>query len=268
MTDPRTAAREKFAGPSAWSGFNLLARCATDPPLAIATLLDAVRPARPDARSRICELGFGEGWLLEEMARAYPDAQLCGLDQAVSRVDLAREALGDAVQLMHGDMEALPFADGAFDVIVTCWTLYFMADIDAALAGMKRCLRPGGRLVAATVAPDHMLEHEEMLSQALRAGLGRDPAPDVSLRFDTNSGAPFMDRAFAAVELRRWRGELTLPDIGTALQLFDAYPPDRLTDEENVLVRDAYRGIAEARLRHGPIRVRRHDGAFVATVAD
>jgi SAM-dependent methyltransferase len=260
---PRAAARQKFAGSSAWPGFDLLRRRATDPPLAIATLLDAVRPST--AGARICELGFGEGWLLDEVSRAYPEARLFGLDQAVTRIDLARETLGDTVQLMHGDMEALPFATGAFDVIVTCWTLYFMADIDAALAGMKRCLRTGGRLVAATVAPDHMLEHEEMMAGAVYAALGRERAPDVAARFDTQSGESYMRRAFADVELREWKGELVLPDVETAMQLFAAYGPDGVGDDEATSVRDEYRRLAESRLTHGQIRVRRHDGAFIAT---
>jgi len=264
MNDPREAAREKFAGPKQWSGFDLLARCATDPPLAIATLLNAVKHYRADAR--ICELGFGEGWLLEEISRAYPEARLYGLDQSASRVRIAREALGDRAQLLRGDMEALPFADASLDVMVTCWTLYFMADIDAALAGMKRCLRTGGCFVAATVAPDHMVEHEEMLREALRAALGREPAPDIGLRFDTQTGDAYMRRAFGHTELREWNGELVLPDIDTALELFAAYPPDGLSNNETLAVRDAYRRIAETRLRDGPIRVRRHDGAFVATV--
>jgi SAM-dependent methyltransferase len=265
MGDPREAARRKFAGPRQWSGFDLLARCATDPPLAIATLLDAVRP--PRAGAKLCELGFGEGWLLHEIAGVYPEARLYGLDQSASRVAIARASLGDRAQIVRGDMEALPFADGAFDVIVTCWTLYFMADIDAALAGMKRCIRRGGRFVAATVAPDHMIEHEEMLRGAMGAALGREPEPDIGWRFDLDTGAKHVAQVFDNVDLPvEWSGELLVPDVETALQLFAAYPPDGLTQAELPRVRDAYRGIAEARLREGPIRVRRHDGAFIADI--
>jgi SAM-dependent methyltransferase len=265
MTDPRAAAQVKFAGPSEWPGFELLTRCATDPPLAIKTLVDAVRPQR--AGDRICELGFGEGWLLDEISRAYPEARLYGVDQSSSRIALAHGTLGERVQLIRGDMEALPFADASLDVIVTCWTLYFMADIDAALAGMKRRLRPGGRFVAATVGPDHMIEHEEMLAAATRAALGRDPAPDIGLRFDTSSGAAYMQRAFDNVELRAWQGELALPDIETATQLYASYPPQEMTDAESDAVRVEYERLAQERLRSGPISVRRRDGAFVANVS-
>ena len=50
MSDPRDVVVRKFTGASEWPGFDLLERCATDPPLAIATLLNAVRPHRPHSR--------------------------------------------------------------------------------------------------------------------------------------------------------------------------------------------------------------------------
>jgi SAM-dependent methyltransferase len=261
VTDPRARAREKFAGPPQWSGFDLLARCATDPPLAIATLLGAV--AVDVAAPRICELGFGSGWLLDQIARAQPRAALVGLDQSASYVGHARDTL-PRVRVVRGDMEALPFAPASFDVIVTCWTLYFMRDIDAALSGMKRCLRPGGRLVAATVAPDHMLEHEEMCTEAVRAA-SHAREPDVGARFDLESGAALMHRQFASVELREWTGVLTLPDIESAMQVWRAYTPDGLPADVDARARDEYGRIASEYLRRkGVIRVRRHDGAFVA----
>lgn len=266
VLDPRAAARQKFDEAPPWPGLALLARCATDPPLAIATLLDAVRPVAV-AGSTICELGFGDGWLLDEMSRAFPDANLLGLDQSPAYVRRTHERLRGRVRIVRGDMEALPFRERSLDAIVTCWTLYFIEHMDEALAGMRRSVRRGGRIVAATVAPDHMLEHEEMTAAAIRLALGREPEPDMSLRFDLSSGEPYMRRAFDEVELRAWQGELVLPDIDTAMDLFAAYSPAKANEAEMRAVRDAYRSIAETRLASGgAIKVRRHDGAFVATV--
>jgi SAM-dependent methyltransferase len=258
--DPRERAAEKFAAPPAWPGLDLLSRCATDPPLAIATLLEAARPARDGAI--VCEMGFGSGLLLEEMLGAFAGARLVGLDQSATHVEHARAALPD-VRVIRGDMEALPFGDGALDVIVTCWTLYFMRDIDAALAGMRGCLRDGGRIVAATVAPDHMIEHEEMLTEAVRRATGRDHEPDIGVRFDLSNGGAYIERHFQDVELRRWEGVLTVPDIETAMLLWASYPPDGVAGDELAASREAYGELAEARLRTGPIVVRRRDGAFV-----
>lgn len=194
------------------------------------------RCSTPSARSRsgehrICELGFGSGWLLDEISQTFPDARLFGLDQSASYVRHAGQTF-PAARILRGDVEALPFAARSLDVIVTCWTLYFMRDIDAALEGIKRCLRPGGRLVAATVAPDHMHEYEAMVTQAVRSALSRDRDEDLGARFDTHSGDAYMRRHFPQVELREWRGVLTLPDIETALELWNAYEPDGLEERE------------------------------------
>ena len=88
--------------------------------------------------------------------------------------------LGSRVAIIQGEMERLPFADDSFDAVVTCWTLYFMTDIDATLEEIKRTLRPGGRLVAATVAPDQQIELDRLHQAAVEATLG--PRPRSTLR--------------------------------------------------------------------------------------
>jgi SAM-dependent methyltransferase len=45
----------------------------------------------------------------------------------------------------------LPFADGAFDVVLLFEALYYLPDVLRFLAEARRVLRPGGRLLMATV---------------------------------------------------------------------------------------------------------------------
>lgn len=261
--DPKALAQARFAKPdSLLTGLEILQRYATDPPQVVRTLLDAVRPGAPDAR--ICELGFGTGWLIEEMAGAFPHARIVGLDMSAGMAGHVQELLGRRVPLVQGDMERLPFADESFDVVVTCWTLYFMSDIDAALVEIKRTLRPGGRLVAATVAPDHSQELDEIAAAALRAALGREAEPDIGRRFDTESGAPYIERHFDGVRLVEHHGELVLPDPGLPVRLWDQWRPQDLSDDEVERVRaEVVRLANEVSARDGAFRVRRHGGVFV-----
>ncbi len=171
------------------------------------------------------------------------------------------------VALLRGDMERLPFRDFAFDVVVTCWTLYFMNDIDLALSEIRRCVAPGGRVVAATVAPDHMRQYDELVAESMRAVLGRGPEPDIGLRFDLETGAPYMHRAFGHVESREWRGSMDLPDVDTALALWHTYGPQLADPAEDAAVRTEFASRAAARIaRDGALRITRHDGAFIADV--
>jgi SAM-dependent methyltransferase len=51
------------------------------------------------------------------------------------------------VRLLEGDATALPVPDEAFDGAVCVQVLEYVPDVPAALAGLRRALRPGGRLV-------------------------------------------------------------------------------------------------------------------------
>jgi SAM-dependent methyltransferase len=264
MTRPdlQQVARERFAvADEHLSLMEVVQKYATDPPQVVRSLVDAVRPERPG--DTICELGFGTGWLLEEMARANPDARVVGLDQSPGFVENARQTLGSSVDIVRGDMQRLPFADESLDVVATCWTLYFMPDIDAALVEIKRALRPGGRIVAATNAPDHMQEYDQMAADAYRAVTGREDY-DPTTRFMLDSGRPYMERHFADVRLIEHHGEMALPEASLAVRFWDQWRNRDLSDDEVPLVRAEFVRLAEeAFARDGCVRFRRHSGLFV-----
>ncbi len=264
--DPKALAERQFATDEGLEGLDILGTYATDPPLAVGALLDAVRPDAPGAR--VCELGFGSGWLLEEIARAFPEALLYGLDLSAEYTRLAWLKLGARARISRGDMEAIPFADAAFDVVVTCWTLYFMPDVDAALAEIKRTIRPGGRLVAATVAPDHMHEFDDM-SRAVAREVGLDDEiTDVALRFDLDSGRRYFERAFPGYELREWRGELALPGPDMLVRFWSSHHPAASLGDRAEAARAAVRRHGERMLASdGKIHITRHDGLFIGRKA-
>lgn len=242
---------------------DVITRYATDPPHVVSTLIDAIAP-RASAGHCVCELGFGPGWLLDEIRQRLPAARLYGLDLAPVFARSARDRYRAAVGIVLGDIEALPFAQASFDVIVTCWTLYFMRDIDAAIAGVKRCLRPGGRLIAATNAPDHMAEYTALAMEAYREATVSEPASDIDTRFDLVSGAAHMQRHFPRVELRTWEGELIVPDAESLTALWGMYTPQGLGEDAMADARVAFERLARQRIAdEGPFRIRRRGGAFV-----
>ena len=52
---------------------------------------------------------------------------------------------------VQGDAGSLPFADGAFDAVISTEAFHWFPDQDAALAECFRVLRPNGRLLIALV---------------------------------------------------------------------------------------------------------------------
>jgi demethylmenaquinone methyltransferase / 2-methoxy-6-polyprenyl-1,4-benzoquinol methylase len=68
-----------------------------------------------------------------------------GLDFSPGMLERARRK-SDTITWVEGDLLALPFEDGAFDAATVGFGIRNVSDLDAALAELRRVLRPGGRL--------------------------------------------------------------------------------------------------------------------------
>ena len=68
-----------------------------------------------------------------------------GLDFSPGMLERARRK-SDTIVWVEGDLLALPFDDDAFDAATVGFGVRNVADLEAALAELRRVLRPGGRL--------------------------------------------------------------------------------------------------------------------------
>ena len=118
---------------------------------------------------RILEIGPGTGGALPDLAgRLAPDGLVWGLDLSPgmlrkARGRVRRTGIQARTGLAAGDAAAVPFAPGSFDGVFMAFTLelFDQVDIPVVLAECRRVLRPGGRIVAAS------------LGLAARSGLSR-----------------------------------------------------------------------------------------------
>ncbi len=100
----------------------------------------------------VLDLGCGGGFMAEAMARK--GARVTGLDQAKGAIAAARrhaEQEGLAIDYREGVGEALPFADGAFDIVVSCDALEHVDDLDKVLDEIARVVRLGGLFLFDTI---------------------------------------------------------------------------------------------------------------------
>ena len=117
---------------------------------AIARALDLAAPAREDV---LLDVATGTGLVLRELARrpARP-ARAVGLEASAGM--LARVGpLPAGWRAERGDATAMACADASVDVAVAAYLLHVLSPTDraAALAELRRVVRPGGRLVVVTV---------------------------------------------------------------------------------------------------------------------
>jgi SAM-dependent methyltransferase len=103
---------------------------------------------------RVLDLATGTGNAALLAARS--GAVVTGLDAAPRLIDVARErAENEDVQasFVVGNVEALPFDDGAFDVALSVFGLIFASDPGRAFGEMLRVLRADGRAVLSVWVP-------------------------------------------------------------------------------------------------------------------
>ncbi len=96
---------------------------------------------------RILDVGCGTGLYTEILSEE--GGSVIGIDPSM---DMLRIARGRAkASYLRASAEALPFKDGAFDVVVSVLALCFVSNVGKALSGMRRAVRRGGRLVMAVL---------------------------------------------------------------------------------------------------------------------
>ena len=101
----------------------------------------------PPEGSRVLEVGFGGGRLQAEMAQRW---QTAGVDLAPGMAQLTQGRLnqqGRSSHLAVGSAMALPWADAAFDAVVSTFAFSAFPDGEGALEEMVRVVRPGGRVI-------------------------------------------------------------------------------------------------------------------------
>jgi SAM-dependent methyltransferase len=139
---------------------------------------------------------------LTDVQRPLPDALILGCPDGHARARL--EAMGKQVVCadpgfanarMNGgvqaDEDALPFADGSFDLIVACGSLDSVNDLPGALILMNRILRPDGLLLAAFAGAGSL----PVLRQAIQRAEGDRPGQHVHPQVDVRAAGDLLGRA-------------------------------------------------------------------------
>jgi ubiquinone/menaquinone biosynthesis C-methylase UbiE len=183
---------------------------------------------RGAAGLKVLDVGCGQGIDLIEYARA--GAEVTGVDLTQRHVELAREhveAMGLAAEILQGDAEHLPFADAMFDRVSSNGVLHHTPDIDAALRGILRVLKPEGE---ARVLVYNRRSFHYWLSQVLWQGIRhgqllqeRSMAGVLSRGVERSSiEARPLVRVYGPGEVRRMMRRAGFIDVSTRVGGFNA----------------------------------------------
>jgi ubiquinone/menaquinone biosynthesis C-methylase UbiE len=119
---------------------------------------------------RLLDVACGTGRTLHQLAQAHPALRLWGVDLSPSYVQLARRRLAHVAEaaLAVENAEALPFADGAFDVATSVYLFHELPRKTRRTVARElfRVVRPGGLVVLEDSA--QLIESAE-IATALRS---------------------------------------------------------------------------------------------------
>lgn len=125
-----------------------------------AELLDALRLLGTE---HLLDVGCGRGAVLLMATERLPRGRATGIDlwsttdqsgnaEGTTRKNAALEGVSDRIELITGNMCALPFPDASFDVVTSSLAIHNVpAEIDRlkAIDEIHRVLKPGGRAILA-----------------------------------------------------------------------------------------------------------------------
>ena len=106
----------------------------------------------PRASGAVLEIGMGSGHNLGFYGSDVKALQ--GVEPSAELAAMARKRMGDVsfpVEIAEVSAENLPFDDNSYDSAVVTWALCSIPDMAAALAEVRRVLKPAGAL--------HFVEH-------------------------------------------------------------------------------------------------------------
>jgi SAM-dependent methyltransferase len=106
-----------------------------------------LQAAQAGPGERLLDVACGTGVVARTAAaRVAPDGMVTGVDLNQAMLAVARR-IAPGIDWRQGDVAALPFGDGSFDVVTCQAAIFFFPDPAGALVEMARVARPGGRVV-------------------------------------------------------------------------------------------------------------------------
>ena len=93
------------------------------------------------------DLGCGTGEMMRLILQQNKDKSLYGIDLSEKMLEVAKEKLGNHVNLILSDSEQLPFSDSFFDVVYCSDSFHHYPAPDKVLSEVYRVLKPNGIFV-------------------------------------------------------------------------------------------------------------------------
>lgn len=107
--------------------------------------------------SDLLDAGCGPAPMISLLAEKYPDRHYTGLDLTPAMIEQVKAKHIANAEFVVGDCENFPFEENSFDAIICSNSFHHYPDPQGFFDSVKRCLRPGGRLILRDVTSENKL---------------------------------------------------------------------------------------------------------------
>jgi len=216
--------------------------------------------------ARILELGCGNGLLWTRNQELIPAGwEIILSDLSPGMLRETRAVLMDRKMCLAAlDAQSVPFRDSAFDAVVANHMLYHVPEREKALAEIRRVLRDGGVLYAATNGKPDGPTIRDWVERARRNRPAGNAAAAMHADFSLESGASQLAPFFATVELHRYPDSLQVTEVDPLVDYAQSTVSMRLDDGELAKFR---RLLDEEIERRGAVHLAKSAGIFAARKA-
>jgi SAM-dependent methyltransferase len=220
----------------------------------------------------VLDMGCGSGAYVGPVcARLTRGGRLLSADLSLDLLRDARSKFTGPPRLINANAMSIPLPDACCDVVLANHMLFDVPLMERALAEMRRVLRRGGRLLAATNACDSMETFfTEMLTAAQALGHNWEiQLSPIRTRFALENGGAIIEPFFPGVTRDIVESCLVFPQAAPAVDYINSLrhvhaprlPPGL---EWEALIRQVARQIEAQVAQQGGYRVSKTTGVFVA----
>jgi ubiquinone/menaquinone biosynthesis C-methylase UbiE len=186
------------------------------PAIAAPIAADLMEAASIHPGERVLDVACGTGVVTRLAAeRTGSEGQVAGLDVSPAMLAVARShtPAGTQMDWYETSADAMPLADGGFDVVLCQMGLQFISNKPQALAEMHRVVRPGGRVVLNLPgpAPAFFSDFAQALARHIDPKAARFVHVVFSLHDEEELRSLMTAAGFEDVKIAKGRKKLWLP---------------------------------------------------------
>ncbi len=212
---------------------------------------------------QILEVGAGHASMWREFEKAYLTNEKillndfsCGMIKSASRAGLPVHNFRYAVS----DVQALPYPDALFDLVIANHMLYHVPDLPRAFDEIKRVLVPGGSFMAATNGIDHMKELNELVE---RIAPNLIETLNVTRNFNLENGEETLSEFFDDIHLEFYHDALEINEMQPLLDYIISLWGNFITNEQVKVFKEEIENMLQ---NNGSVHIQKQTGVFLCRV--